>query len=99
VAPHYARFLGWIACGEREDYADVVLDPPLAPAESGVPETLTRVVLAPRHRGVSLKSVGQFPADVYVVTVPEVLFGAETVSPDALKIRLWAVLEGVASPG
>jgi hypothetical protein len=94
--PHRARFQRWITCGERDDYADVLIDPPLEPTESGIPETLTRVLLAPRHRGVSLKEDAQFPVDVYVVTVPKVLRDATTVTPDALKIRLWAVLEGVA---
>lgn len=98
VAAHRARFRRWIVCGERDDYADVLIDPPFAPTESGVPETLARVILAPRHRGVSLKAVGQFPVHVYVVTVPEVLWDAAVVSPDSLKIRLWAVLEGQAAP-
>lgn len=94
--PHRARFRRWITCGERDDYADVLIDPPLEPTESGVQETLTRVLLAPRHRGVSLKEGAQFPVDVYVVTVPQVLRDATAVTPDALKIRLWGVLEGVA---
>jgi len=34
--------------------------------------------------------------DVYVATVPQVLLDETTLTPDALKIRLWAVLEGVA---
>jgi hypothetical protein len=53
---HRARFRRWITSGERDDYADVLIDPPLEPRESGVPESLARVILAPRHRGVSLKA-------------------------------------------
>ena len=94
--PHRARFRRWITCGERDDYADVLIDPPLEPTESGIPETLTGVLLAPRHRGVSLKGDAQFPVDVYVVTVPQELRDTTTVTPDALKIRLWAVLAEVA---
>jgi hypothetical protein len=94
--PHRAGFCRWVTSGERDDYAEVLIDPPLEPVESGVPETLGRVLLAPRHRGVSLKADTQFPVHVYVVTVPQVLLGATTVSPDALKIRMWAVLEGAA---
>jgi hypothetical protein len=86
----------WIASSarSRSDYADVAIEPPLDPTESGASEALTRVILAPRHRGVTLKSLTQFPADVYVATAPEALLEADTVQPDALKIRIWAVLEG-----
>ncbi|HUY45860.1 MAG TPA: hypothetical protein VMV92_09070 [Streptosporangiaceae bacterium] len=94
AVPHRARFRRWVVCGERSNYADVVIEPPLDPTESGVPETLTRVILAPRHRGVTLKSLTRFPADVYVATAPQVLLDAAAVQPDALKIRIWAVLEG-----
>jgi hypothetical protein len=94
--PHRARFRRWLTCGDRDDYADVLIDPPLEPTESGIAETLTRVLLAPRHRGVSLKQDAQFPVDVYVVTVPQELRDATTLTPDALKIRIWAVLEEIA---
>jgi hypothetical protein len=93
--PHRVQFCRWITCGERDDHADVLIDPPLEPTESGIPETLTGVLLAPRHRGVSLKEDAQFPVDVHVVTMPQALREAAT-APDALKFRLWAVLEGVA---
>jgi hypothetical protein len=94
AAPHRARFRRWDVCGERSDYADVVIEPPLDPTESGVRETLT-----PRNPGTaSPESLAQvmtrFPADVYVTTVPQVLLDAARVQPDALKIRIWAVLEG-----
>jgi hypothetical protein len=95
AVPHRARFRRWVASGERTDYADVVIEPPLEPAESGISETLSRVILAPRHRGVTLKSLTQFPADVYVVTAPDDLLDAQLVEPDALKIRIWGVLDGV----
>jgi hypothetical protein len=42
---------------------------------------------------VTLKSLTQFPADVYVATAPLVLLDTAIVHPDALKIRIWAVLE------
>jgi hypothetical protein len=95
AVPHRARFRRWVSSGERSDYADVLIEPPLDPTESGIPETLTRVILAPRHRGVTLKSLTQFPADVYVVTAPQDLEDAASIQPDALKIRIWGVLEGV----
>jgi hypothetical protein len=97
--PHRARFRRWVASGERTDYADVVIEPPLDPTESGISETLTRVILAPRHRGVTLTSLTRFPADVYVVTAPDNMQDAANVPPDALKIRIWGVLEGVIQDG
>jgi hypothetical protein len=93
--PHCAWFRRWVASGERSDYADVVIQPALDPVESGISEMLTRVILAPRHRGVTLKSLTRFPVDVYVVTAPQDLLDAAVVQPDALKVRIWGVLEGV----
>jgi hypothetical protein len=95
AVPHRARFRHWVSSGERGDYAAVLIEPPLDPTESGISETLTRVILAPRHRGVTLKSLAQFPAHVYVVTARQDLEDAARIQPDALKIRIWGVLEGV----
>lgn len=93
--PHQARFRRWVSSGARSDYADVLIEPPLDPEESGISEILTHVILAPRHRGVTLRSLTQFPADVYVATAPHDLEDAASIQPDALKIRIWGVLEGV----
>jgi hypothetical protein len=90
---HRVRLRHWMSSGERDDYAAVVIDPPLSPGESGVAETLTRVVVAPRHAGVSLRSVSRYPVDVYVLTTPKSLENATQVPPDALRIRLWGLLE------
>lgn len=87
-------FRRWVASGERTDYAEVIFDPPLDPHESGIPQVLTRAILAPRHRGVTLRSLADFPVHVYVVTAPEGLEDAASIPPDALKIRIWGVLEG-----
>lgn len=94
AVPHPARFRRWIACGERDDYAEVEFTPALEPAESGVPQALTLAILAPRHRGVTLRSLRDFPAHVYVATVPPDLTGAASVPPEAVKVRMWGVLEG-----
>jgi hypothetical protein len=68
----------------------VVIDPPL-PGRHG--EELTHVVLAPRERGVSLRSVSRYPVHVYVLTAPATLEDATTIPPDAFKIRYWALLD------
>lgn len=91
--PHRACFQHWVSSGERNDYAAVVIDPPWLPTETGIVESLCDVVIAPRHRGVSLRSASHYPVDVYVLTVPELLKNASTVPPDAFKIRLWALLD------
>jgi hypothetical protein len=90
-------FRRWVTSGERTDYAEVVFEPPLDPRESGIPERLTRVILAPRHRGVTLRSLTEFPAHVYVATAPLGLEDEASIPSDALKFRIWGVLEGPAS--
>ncbi len=96
VSPHQARFRRWVSCGERDDYAAVTVEPPFEPSETGLPRALADVILGPRHLGVNLRSLTEFPAHVYVMTASPPLAGgdAPVVSPDALEIRMWALLEG-----
>ena len=88
-----AVFRRWIECGERSDYAAVEFMPPLEPAATGVPEPLAHGILAPRHEGDNLKNLGdRWPIHVHVLSAPAELADAQVVPPDALKIRLWALL-------
>lgn len=87
------RFVGWVACGERDDYARVVFDPPLEPHMSGVSETLTEAILAPRHAGVTLRDLLDETVDVYVATYPATFSNAERIPPEALRIRMWGLLQ------
>ncbi|MBW3634820.1 MAG: hypothetical protein KY456_17510 [Chloroflexi bacterium] len=92
---HRAHFRGWVTCGERDDYAWVYLDPPFLPTDSGISDSLETVLLAPRHQGVFLNGTEmRWPVHVYLLTAPPDLYLATDIPPDALKIRLWGVLEG-----
>jgi hypothetical protein len=97
VEPHRVRFVRWVASGERDDYAEVAIEPPMQPPESGVPDTLSEVVLAPRHSGISLRSVSTYPVDVYVLTAPPEAMQENTIPPDAFKIRFWGLLESAGT--
>lgn len=96
AAPHRALFHRWVTVGQRNDYAYVSLDPPLHPSESGISESLERVVLGPRHEGVRLDQFGAtWPVHVYLLTAaPEAAEGG-TIPADGLKIRGWALLESL----
>jgi hypothetical protein len=94
AVPRPARFRRWVACGVRDDYAEVEFIPPLDPIENGVLEALTLAMLAPRHEGVTLRALTDFPAHVYVTTVPPELIGAASVPPEMVRIRMWGVLVG-----
>ena len=74
---------------------EVRWDPPMLPSDSGIPDTLERVLLGPRHEGVFLNDADiEWPVHVYVTTAPPVLDGASEIPPDALKIRIWGLLVG-----
>lgn len=92
---HRAIFRGWVECGERTDYAWVDIHPPFEPSESGTPESLSMVLIGPRHEGVFLNEErSEWPLHVYVMTAPLELSDAPSVPSDALKIQIWAVLTG-----
>jgi hypothetical protein len=90
---HRVRLRHWVRSGGRDDYAAVVIDPPLAPRDGSTAATLARAIIAPRDVGVSLRSVGRRPVEVYVLTTPASLDNSATVPLEALTIRLRALLE------
>lgn len=88
-----AIFRRWIECGDRSDYAVVDFRPPLEPTATGVSEPLAQGIVAPRHEGDNLKNKrDRWPIHVYVLSAPSELQDADVVPPDALRIRLWALL-------
>jgi hypothetical protein len=90
---HVARFISWMRCGERNDYAWVELDPPLARLEPGR-EPIGLAVLAPRHEGIRLNEpIAESPVHVMVLAAPDEIAREEVVPPDALSIVAWATIE------
>lgn len=90
---HVARFVSWVRCGERTDYAWVELEPPLARLdERGGAVGLA--VLAPRHEGVRLdEQVTSSPIHVMILAAPDELARNDVVPPDSLSIAAWATIE------
>ena len=93
ISPHLTQFTRWVSSGDRDDYVAVRIIPPLSPYESGVDEILEDVILAPRHAGVSLRHIAEYPVHVYVLTTSPGRAEAKSIPPDEFSIRIWAVLE------
>lgn len=90
---HEAILRRWVRCGERFDYAWVDIVPPLEPEESGISAALDHVLLAPRHEGFYLdQEPPEWPVHVYVLSAPDELIDSAEVPPDAVTIKLWALL-------
>lgn len=97
ASTHTAHVERWISSGDRHDYAEVRLEPPLLPSESGVPEVLERVILAARFAGETLVPRPSRPVHVYVLTPKLGTRSTDTISPNDLAIRLWAIVNTPAS--
>lgn len=93
ISPHLTQFKRWVSSGERDDYAAVRIIPPLNPYESGADEILEDVILAPRHAGVSLRHIAEYPVHVYVLTTSPSRTEAQSIPPNEFSIRIWALLE------
>ena len=94
ISPHITQFKRWVSSGDRDDYVAVRIIPPLSPYESGVHEILEDVILAPRHAGVSLRHIAEYPVHVYVLTTTSPGHAeAKSIRPKKFSIRIWAVLE------
>ena len=93
ISPHLTQFKTWVSSGERDDYAAVRIIPPLSPYESGANEVLEDVILAPRHAGVSLRHIAEYPVHVYVLTSSPGRAETKSIPPEEFSIRIWAVLE------
>ena len=97
---HWATFCKWVACGDRNDYAWVVVSPPLMPRETGVSTEIGKAIVAPRHQGVYLnRPIQQWPVHVYLLSVPVELEDADEVPPDAASIKAWALLDEKVNQG
>jgi hypothetical protein len=96
---HVIQFEGWVMDGDRDDLALVRLEPPLSTREAGVQRDTSKVIIATRHAGHTLRSITETPVHVYV-TVPKSgqdLDGVEIGSIDTaeLTIVMWALLVGI----
>lgn len=92
-SPRRVETLGFVTCGQRDDYVWVRLDPPLEPGEAANKERIEIALLAPRHEGASLAVPVVAAVSVYVCTLraghgqlPAV------VRVDDVAIRHWGVV-------
>ncbi len=82
-----------VACGERDDYLWVRLDPPLEPGEAANAARLDHVLLAPRHEGHPLTIPIEEPVHVNVCTVRDATTDVPPrIHPGDVEIRHWGIV-------
>lgn len=92
--PFRFRFLRWVRCGDRDDFAAIEIVDPWANSQ-GV--FVSRAFLAARHVGVDLRALGDgdIPAHVHILlTAPEMLDAIE-IDANSFRRDAWATIEPV----
>jgi len=88
------KFISKIQCGERNDYIVASVTPPLEGRFFGKKSDIVMVILAPRHKGVTIESSDNWPIHVYVcVMKKDALIPSTCLSPDDLQIINWGLLD------
>jgi hypothetical protein len=86
------RFADMLVFDTGKNAAVACLQPPVIGQDFNCPADLQRVILAPRHEGVSIDPISEFPCFVFIAITHE---GRELQSPirsDDLEIIGWGEL-------
>jgi hypothetical protein len=83
------QYLDRVSLGQRHDLMLVSIEPPLIGQQFGLGgHDVSRLIIAPRHRGVSLFPISEWPVHVHVF-IPELL---DELGPELTK-RSWGWAE------
>lgn len=91
--PREVLFERFIKCGNRDDYVIAKILPPLEGELFGKKGNIDRVVLAPRHKGISIMETTNWPIHVYVCVIKKKdILQNSLINPDELSIINWGLL-------
>ncbi len=91
LEPRKCWVVGQLKTTERDDLALLRIQPPITGKKYGLAQDIERIVVAPRHAGVSLFPVSAWPVYVHVARLPTDNLD-KALRPDDLKVIAWAEL-------